>query len=79
MLAPLDFNVRAELQQVAICAGLSPDTFNNTIIEVGTCPAAACSAAGQHHFGSGVAGHLLHRYVVAATMLATISGSGAAI
>ena len=35
-LAPLDFNIRAELQQVAICAGLSPDTFNNTIVEVGT-------------------------------------------
>jgi hypothetical protein len=36
MLAPLDFNIRAELQQVASRAGLSPETFNNTIIEVGT-------------------------------------------
>lgn len=54
-LAPLDFNVRSELQQMAAGAFLSYDTFNNTIIEVCsfhavsiTCPQPTIDARVQH-------------------------------
>jgi hypothetical protein len=59
-LAPLDFNIRAELRQVANSAGLSPSTFDYTIIEVCTLFAAAFSTAGQHHIQRPFEGHLLH-------------------